>query len=136
MPWGLRRYQHTRQLHFVTFSCYHRKPLLLAPEARDTFLQMLERVRHWYGFWITGYVVMPEHVHLLVSEPERKDLALSLQMLKQMVSRKLLPRLAPNPFWQARYYDFNVWSDEKCAEKLRYIHENPVNRGLVEHPED
>jgi len=79
---------------------------------------------------------MPEHVHLLVSEPERKDLALSLQMVKQTVSRKLLPRLAPGPFWQARYYDFNVWSKEKCAEKLDYIHCNPVKRGLVERPED
>jgi len=91
MPWGLKRYQQTRQLHFVTFSCFHRRPLLDA-HARDAFLQILETVRRWYGFWINGYVVMPEHVHLLVSEPERKSLALSLQMLKQMVSRKLLPK--------------------------------------------
>jgi putative transposase len=76
MPWGLKRYQHTgqRHLHFVTFSCYHLEPLLADPRARDAFLQILETVRRWYGFWITGYVVMPEHVHLLLSEPERKDL--------------------------------------------------------------
>ena len=89
MPWGLKHYQQTRQLHFVTFSCYHRKPLLADPAARDIFVQILETVRCWYGFWLIGYVVMPEHVHLLLSEPERENLALVLQMLKQMVSRKL-----------------------------------------------
>ena len=43
---------------------------------------------------------------------------------------------AANPFWQARYYDFNVWSERKFVEKLRYIHRNPVQRGLVDRPED
>jgi putative transposase len=71
MPWGLKRYQQTRQLHFVTFSCYHRKPLLADPQARDIFLETLETVRRWYGCRVSGYVVMPEHVHLLMSEPER-----------------------------------------------------------------
>ena len=136
MPLRLKRYQQTRHLHFVTFSCYHRQPLLADPHARDIFLEILETVRRWYGFWIAGYIVMPEHVHLLLSEPERKNLALSLQMLKQMVSRRLLPKLAQGHFWQERYYDFNVWSEQKRVEKLRYIHRNPVVRGLVERPED
>ncbi|MFI5059705.1 MAG: REP-associated tyrosine transposase [Candidatus Acidiferrales bacterium] len=136
MPWGLTRYQQTRQLHFVTFSCYHRKPLLADPQARDIFVQTLETVHRWYGFWLAGYVVMPEHVHLLLSEPERKNLALVLQMLKQMVCRRLRPASGKSPFWQARYYDFNVWSEQKRVEKLRYIHRNPVKRGLVERPED
>ena len=134
MPWGLKRYQQTRQLHFVTFTCYHRKPLLADPHARDLFVQTLETVRRWYGYWLTGYVVMPEHVHLLLSEPERKNLSLVLQMVKQMVSRKL--QTSKGPFWQARYYDFNVRSERKRVEKLRYIHRNPVRRGLVARPED
>jgi REP element-mobilizing transposase RayT len=49
---------------------------------------------------------MPEHVHLLLSEPERENLALVLQMRKQMVCRNLGPASAKSPFWQARYYDF------------------------------
>jgi putative transposase len=136
MPWGLRRFQQTRQLHFVTFTCYHRKPWLADPRICDQFVETLETVRRWYGFWITGYVVMPEHVHLLLSEPERKNLALALQMLKQMVSRNRAPASVHGPFWQARYYNFNVWSELKRVEKLRYIHRNPVKRGLVQRPED
>jgi len=78
---------------------------------------------------------MPEHVHLLVSEPEKGRLAQALQSLKQSVARKLALRAA-EPFWQARYYDFNVWSERKFTEKLRYIHRNPETRGLVDRPED
>jgi putative transposase len=79
---------------------------------------------------------MPEHVHLLVSEPERSCLAVAMQMLKQLVPRKLGPTSAAETFWQRRYCDFNVFSQRKLAEKLRYMHGNPVTRGLVTRPED
>ena len=78
---------------------------------------------------------MPEHVHLLVSEPEVASLATALQALKQSVSRTLALRQA-EPFWHERYYDFNVWTARKRIEKLRYLHRNPVVRGLVAKPED
>jgi len=134
MPWGLRHYQQTRNLHFITFSCYRRAPLLASPQACRIFEQTLERVRCWYGLFVTGYVLMPEHVHLLLSEPQRSHLSVALQMLKQITSHQLkIPRTAF--FWQARYYDFNVWSERKRAEKLDYMHMNPVKRGLVTSPE-
>jgi len=61
--------------------------------------------------------------------------AIALQMLKQTASQQL--RLgSTHPFWQPRYYDFNVWSERKRVEKLRYLHRNPVTRGLVAAPED
>src|SRR5450759_4194083 len=72
--------------------------------------------------------------HLLMSEPERAKLSVALQMLKQNVARRLR---SPEGglLWQPRYYDFNVWSESKRIEKLRYIHRNPVERGLVKSPE-
>jgi putative transposase len=135
VPWGLKRYQQTRGLHFVTFSCYQRKPKLASPHARNIFEQALERFRLQYGMVVAGYVVMPEHVHLLLSEPERETLARALQSLKQSVSRTLALR-AGEPFWNERYYDFNVYSEKKRVEKLRYMHRNPVKRGLCERPEE
>lgn len=135
MPRGLRRFQHAEHLHYITFTCYHRALLLSSPDARELFERTLERVRRWYGFYIFGYVVMPEHVHILLSEPERGELALALQMLKQIVSRKLGTSRS-EPFWQRRYYDFNVFSQRKFVEKLRYMHRNPVRRGLVDRPQD
>ena len=134
MPHGLKRYQQTRDLHFITFSCYRRQPLLATSKAKRVFEHTLERVRHWYGLFVTGYVVMPEHVHLLLSEPERSSMAIAIQMLKQITAHQLGPGRAP--FWQARYYDFNVYTKKKRIEKLCYMHRNPVKRGLVEKPED
>ena len=77
---------------------------------------------------------MPEHVHLLVGEPERADLAGAIKSLKQGVSRLLIGQATK--FWQKRYYDFNVHSQRKFVEKLQYLHRNPVKRGLCARPED
>jgi putative transposase len=134
MPSGLKRYQEKRDLHFITFSCYHRDPLLSAPDARVLFEKVLERTRVRYGFFVTAYVVMPEHVHLLVSEPERGTLASAIQAVKQSVSRTLIGE--HEHCWQERYYDFNVYTAKKRIEKICYIHRNPVKRGLVSHPGD
>ena len=135
MPWGLKRFHQTRASHFLTVSCCKRRPNLGSAESRCTFESALERVREQYGLCVYGHVVMPEHVHILVSEPERGTLSQAMQSLKQGVARRLALR-AEDSFWQARYYDFNVWSHSKFVEKLRYIHRNPVERGLVERPED
>jgi putative transposase len=135
MPWGLQRFHEARCLHFITFSCYRRQPELGTAHARDVLERDLERVRRWYGMCVYGYVVMPEHVHLLVDEPERAPLSVAIQMLKQVVSRKLR-RPGQRRFWQVRYYDLTVFTRRKRLDKLRYIHRNPVQRGLVKCPED
>jgi putative transposase len=132
MTAGLERYQQAGDLHFVTFSCYHRLAYLDAPLLRDLFEDALQKTHRLYRFDIVGYVVMPEHVHLLLSEPEKGLLASGLQALKLSVTRRTKRR----PFWQARYYDFNVFTGGKRIEKLEYMHANPVKRGLVERPED
>jgi putative transposase len=78
---------------------------------------------------------MPEHIHLLTDEPSTGTLATFLQIFKQLTSRELKSS-DQKQFWQRRYYDFNVHSPEKRIEKIRYIHRNPVTRGLVARPED
>ena len=90
-------------------------------------------MRRCYALRVYGYVVMPEHVHLLVSEPLRKTLAVALQSLKQGVSRRLIGD--SDHFRQHRYYDFNIRDSSQFLEKLRYIHGNPVLRGLCKSPE-
>ena len=100
MPWGLKRYQRDRDLHFITFSCYRRQPLLQSARAKRVLEMALEQTRRQYRLWVTGYVVMPEHVHLLVSEPERATLARALQAIKQSVARRLIghrPALLAGP---------------------------------------
>ena len=157
MPSRLKRFHESGQTHFLTFSCYQRRPFLNAIESRLIFELALERVRLSFGLHVYGYVVMPEHVHLLVSEPDGggesnpdgapfkpssglsgektpRSLADAIKSLKQGVSRRLIGEA--EHFWQKRYYDFNVRDRPQFMEKLRYIHRNPVKRGLCERPED
>jgi putative transposase len=170
MTEGLHRFYGGNDLHFLTFSCYRRRPLFRNAAHCDLFLKILDRVRGRYRFVVLGYVVMPEHVHLLVSEPQRETLSTAIQALKLALfavcsvltgASWRLPGLAkaarpgapqfraprspgapipgtpghPDRFWQARFYDFNVWTERKRIEKLRYIDRNPVERGLVSSPE-
>jgi REP-associated tyrosine transposase len=134
MPWSLKRFHETGQTHFVTFSCYHRQPLLFDASAKRTLEAALEHVRRSFELRVYGYVVMPEHVHLLIGEPQRESLAVAIKSLKQRVSRKLIAEA--QHFWQKRYYDFNIRDHRQFVEKLRYIHRNPVQRDLCKRPED
>jgi putative transposase len=150
MPSGLHRTYGAHHLHFITCSCYRRLPLLGSPHSRERFLSILEQTRQRYRFVVVGYVVIPEHVHLLVTEPEVGTPSTVMQVLKQRSARALLPNrkrrsrrqlklFGEEPprrqFWQPRFYDFNVWTTKKRVEKLRYMHRNPVKRGLVKSPE-
>ena len=146
MPVHLKRFYGSGNLHFITASCYHRQPLLNTAQRRDLFLTVLEQTRRRYRFVILGYVVMPEHFHLLVSEPRRDTISTVIQAVKLAFVRRLLTpgralqqgssRCSPHRIWQARFYDFNVFTERKRIEKLRYVHRNPVKRGLVPSPED
>jgi REP-associated tyrosine transposase len=153
MPTGLKRYYGRGHLHFITFSCYRRLPLLKTARARDIFVEELAKVRDETKFHLVGYVVMLEHVHLLISEPPQGTPSTVLQKLKRRVAHRLrkgkkraTPGQALLPlakceeplrsFWQARFYDFNVFTQGKKTEKLNYMHANPLKRGLVKDPKD
>ena len=90
MPNRLHRYYGAGYLHFITTSCYQRRALLGTRQHRDLFLHVLERVRRRYRFVVAGYVVMPEHVHLRIGEPERGNPSAVMQALKQGFARRLL----------------------------------------------
>ena len=152
MPKRLKRLTGRGDLHFITFCCYQRRPLLGTVRARNLAVKILGEVRGRYGFALVGYVIMPEHVHLLLSESGSSSPAKIIQVFKQRLSRRMRGRKRarksqlglPFPevdgglrrFWQRRYYDFNVYSRAKVQEKLHYMHANPVKEKLVQHPGD
>ena len=129
----LHRYYGADYLHFITTSCYQRRPLLGSSHHRDLFLGVLEQVRRRYRFVVLGYVIMPEHIHLLLSEPERCNPSVVMQVLKQSFARPLLRRMRPGRCnartflresalgeghnWQRRLYDFVVWDGAQARSK-------------------
>jgi putative transposase len=133
MPAGLKRYYGKGHLHFITFSCYRRLPHLKTVRARDIFVRELGKVRDEMEFRLVGYVVMPEHVHLLMGEPKHGTPSTVVQKLKLRVSRKMRQRRRfgcaaqyrlpfeemegpPRAYWQARFYDFNVYTKGRKTE--------------------
>ncbi|MFY9561695.1 MAG: transposase [Terriglobales bacterium] len=89
MTQGLHRYYGTHDLHFITCSCYRRQPPLGTPKRRNLFLRILEETRRKYRFVVYGYVVMPEHFHLLITEPEVGDPSVVMKVVKQRFARRV-----------------------------------------------
>jgi putative transposase len=161
MPGALRRSQQSGQSHFVTFSCYRRQPNFTSGDVYDLFPVCLENMRRRFALRVYGYVVMPEHVHLLLSEPEQGTLADAIHYLKLSFTKRLRSRSGicsqvnaenrgVNPstssgqalghtagsFWQKRYHDRNVRNAAEFTVKLQYLHRNPVKQGLVKQVSD
>uniref|UniRef100_A0A7C2K068 Transposase n=1 Tax=Schlesneria paludicola TaxID=360056 RepID=A0A7C2K068_9PLAN len=129
--------------HFITFSCYHRRRLLDHDQPKRIFLGVLNEVREKFAAKCVGFVLMPDHVHLLIWFPQPGQLSRFVQQLKGRSSmlikrflREQLPayaaRIAPDdPVWQVRFHSFEIYSRKKLEEKLNYMHQNPVRAGLV-----
>lgn len=147
----MKRWELDGAVRFITFSCQRRLPLFSNPLIAQEFARALIATRNRHGMHLFAWVVMPEHVHLLVRPRERAPLGPALLSLKMAISKRVIPRWlelrAPilariddghgNPrFWQkGGGFDRNVRSDDEFCREVRYIHLNPVERGLVEKPE-
>jgi REP-associated tyrosine transposase len=143
MPSRLHRCSGLGYLHFITFSCYHRRHHLNTPQRRTLFLEILEQVRERYNFVVVGYVVMPDHVHLMFSEPEHGNPSTMIQVLKQRFARKVSKecltqnpsQLAEDHVWQRRFYDFPVWDKRQARGEAAVYAPQPGDTGLVTEPE-
>ncbi len=155
MPYPKRRYS-PGQLQFITTSTYRRAPLFDSDRFRRCFVETLAGVRRETNFLLIGWVLMPDHFHLLLKpEPaeatsrivkrlKEKTATRILKLLREnqqypwcrkMLARLRLPRSVHDDshyrVWQRRFYPFNVYSEKKRLEKLDYMHNNAMKRGLV-----
>ena len=162
MPSRLRRHDDYGHTHFLTISCYRRLRFLDHDAAKRVMVDGMHQTREMLHIRWIGYVIMPEHVHLLlfttpIGAEEPVPISKVLQYLKQYVGRHGKEALrvvwkergglgsapldewalgsGPKPFWKTRAYDFNVTSEKALHTKLDYIHKNPITRGLVDRTE-
>jgi putative transposase len=134
--------------HFITFSCYKRRRLLDDDRAKGIVAHFLADGLRKIDGACMGFMIMPDHVHALLFFNQSGMLSRFIQQWKRMLSIRLkeflknhLPSYAAtidprDPIWQARYYDFNVFTGQKAREKPEYMHNNPVRKGLVPHAEE
>ncbi|MGD9790242.1 MAG: transposase [Phycisphaerales bacterium] len=155
----MRRRETDGGARFLTFSCDHRQPLLAREGVRDLFSACLKAARERHGFDLFAWVVMPEHVHLLIRPIPETTVETILRSLKIAVARRVLsmaptllpfqPEIAPTAdgsctaagrrprFWQpGGGFDRNVRDEFEFFRTVHYIHHNPVERGLATRPED
>jgi len=129
--------------HFVTFSCFKRRRSLDHEICKRVVLGTLASELAKQSGTCVGFVVMPDHVHALIWFSEEYNISAFMDKWKELSSKQIAEALrvhlpaywkeigATDPIWQAGYYGFNIYSDEKLREKLTYMHENPVRAGLV-----
>jgi len=143
--------------HELTFSCHQRLGLLSKDRTRQWLIESLDRARKKLNFELWAYVIMPEHVHiLLLPQQAEYEMAAILKAIKQSVARRAVRFLKQNsPHWLERLkvtrpggrvehrfwqqgggYDRNIHKAETAWASVRYMHENPVRRGLVARPVD
>ena len=136
-----RRFERAGDARFLTFSCYKRRAYLAEREIADDFARQLFLTRQRLGIRVLAWVVMPEHVHLLVipSLPEA-PVSRILSAIKRPIAKRWVAGVrqeASEPFWQrGGGYDRNIFSRKEVEEKIAYIHANPVRRGLVRAAEE
>ena len=139
-------------IRFVTFSTYQRKPLLIRPGVADEFVTAMSKARMEMGYKLYAWVIMPEHVHMMLLPPESVALSRILTSIKVRVAKRVMQAWqrmddailhdivdvnCRTRFWQyGGGFDRNVRTDEELAKEIRYIHRNPIERGLVTRPED
>ena len=151
-----KRYDVPWDAHYLTFSCFRRQAFLSRPRSCQWLLESVENARARRPFDLRAFVIMPEHAHLLIWPDEGVRISDILLSIKQPVTlrcvawvRRNAPQFLaamrdqqPNGkvffrFWQrGGGYDRNMWSAPEIHEKMRYIHDNPVRRGLVARAED
>jgi putative transposase len=149
----MRRVEVENQARFLTFSCYHRLPLFQNDKIKDLFALRLQQVHEEQRFRLTAWVIMPEHIHLLLvpNLPQYPVSALvhelkgpfgeavleRWQELNAPVLERLRDKAGRLHFWlPGGGYDRNIFTAEEWREKFNYIHWNPVVRGLVKEPQD
>ncbi len=146
----LRHFDDLNTVRFVTFSCFQRRPLLTDSSVVNTLLETVAEIRLKHQLKLFAYVIMPEHVHLVIHPPEYLRLGPVIGELKSKSAGRIISSGVPSlpdgcrvmkngvfrrVFWQSRCYDHNCRTDEIVLEKIHYCHKNPVNRGLVSSPE-
>lgn len=136
----LRHFDELGTARFITFSCYRRMNYFTENQSKELFIKYLDSVRLKYDFQIYGYVIMPEHIHLVIYPRKTMHLGLVIREIKSKMAREYFVQRELNTlegqhvFWQKRCYDHNCRSLESVIEKINYCHMNPVKRNLVETP--
>jgi putative transposase len=123
--------------YFITICAHMQQNLFQRDEVAELMVATFFKYREVGEFEFHEYVVMPNHIHLLVSLNDQQQLSRVIQLIKGGFSHSLRKNgIAFRAVWEQRYYDRRVRDGNEFAEFSRYICQNPVRKGLVERAEE
>lgn len=132
------------ETYFITTVTLHRRKVFWHEESPgwkpiqancDVVVHNLDFYRQKFRFQLHGYVIMPDHIHLLLTPSNRGMLTDILRDFKHRVATEMNAITGQHgTFWQANYYEHGIRSGADFREKLAYIHNNPVRAGLLGDP--
>jgi putative transposase len=123
--------------YFITICAHMQQNLFQRDEVAELMVATFLKYRDAGEFELREYVVMPNHVHLLLSLDDQQQLGRVVQLIKGGFSHSLRENgIVFRAVWEQRYHDRRVRDENEFAEFARYIRQNPVRKGLVEQAED
>jgi REP element-mobilizing transposase RayT len=156
MAMRLFKSHHENLFHYVTAVTFRRVPIFLSEQTCALFIRALDETRQFCPFKLIGYVIMHDHVHLIVN-PQDRDISNLMRRIKGLSARRILDwlraenhttslaklaldrvqkRAHTHAVWQKDFSSIDLWSTKFVQQKLQYIHNNPVRAGLCNHPAD
>jgi putative transposase len=142
--------------HYTTSVCFKRVPVFRSEQACELFIEALAETRRRHPFKLVGYVVMPDHLHMILN-PLSRDISVVMGRIKSTSARAILDWLRESghvaslkklaldvpqkkghthALWLKDFSSIDLWSPRFVRQKLNYIHLNPVRAGLCKHPSE
>ena len=144
-------------VYYITTVVYNRLPIFARPSFVIPLIDSLNFYRYKRTFKLMGYVIMPDHIHLLIWPFGQSPMNDIMRDFKKFTAVRIIRQAdvearadwltafatagaetnrSDNKVWQDSYWDSNVYSDRYLRQKLNYMHRNPLRASLVEQPED
>jgi REP element-mobilizing transposase RayT len=123
---------------FITTCVRERRPVLAQSSAAQILVEEWQLARQRHGWQIGRYVIMPDHVHFFAT-PENDNARLTsfVSLWKQWTAKRIVRDCGiESPFWQPRFFDHLLRTEESYADKREYVLNNPVRAELVAKAED
>ena len=154
---NLPRFHIEGHIYYVTTVIYGRLPIFTRPSFIIPLIDSLNFYRYQQEFRLLGYVIMPDHLHLVIWPFGQATVSDIMRDYKTLTSKRIIRQAkveniqdwviafeqagqetqrSDNKVWQDSFWDENIYTERFLRQKLNYIHRNPVRAGLVEHPGD
>jgi putative transposase len=154
---SLPRFHIEGHIYYITTVIHNRLPIFTRPSFIIPLYDSLNFYRYKQEFKLLGYVIMPDHLHLIIWPFGESTVSDIMRDYKTFTSKRIIRQAevediaewveafrqagqetgrSTNKVWQDSYWDVNVYTERFLRKKLNYVHLNPVRAGLVERPED